>query len=214
MGKKIFVSYKYADDNVEQLDYNYDHLLPMKTTARRYVDKLEEKIGIDNIYKGENDGEDLSALSDDSIWNSLKEKIFDSSVTIVLISPNMKEHIKSQNSQWIPQEISYSLKNITHNGRTSGANGIVCVVLPDRFGSYSYYINDSYFGITYNDNVTFDIIKNNRNNKKYGYGSYVVTAEWDDFVNNFNKYIDEAIAHKENIDDYNINNGEGIFLDL
>lgn len=204
MGRKIFVSYKYADDNVKQLDYNYDYILPMKTTARRYVDKLEEKIGIDNIYKGENDGEDLSSLSDDSIWNSLKEKIFDSSVTIVLISPNMKEHIKSQSSQWIPQEISYSLKNITHNGRTSGTNGIVCVVLPDRFGSYNYYINDTYFGTTYNDNVTFDIIKNNRNNKKYGYGSYVITAKWDDFINNFNKYIDEAVDHKENIDDYNI----------
>lgn len=75
MGKKIFVSYKYADDNVKQLDYNFNYILPMKTTARRYVDKLEEKIGKANVYKGENDGEDLSSLSDDSIWNSLKEKI-------------------------------------------------------------------------------------------------------------------------------------------
>ena len=204
MGRKIFVSYKYADDNVKQLDYNYNYILPVKTTARRYVDKLEEKIGIDNIYKGENDGEDLSSLSDDSIWNSLKEKIFDSSVTIVLISPNMKEYFKAQNSQWIPQEISYSLKNITHNGRTSGSNGIICVVLPDKCGSYSYYINQSCFGTTYNDNVTFDIIKNNRNNHKYGQGSYVVTVKWEDFINNFNKYIDEAIEHKDNIDNYEI----------
>lgn len=204
MGRKIFVSYKYADDNVKQLEYNYNYILPMKTTARRYVDKLEEKIGIDNIYKGENDGEDLSSLSDDSIWNNLKEKIFDSSVTIVLISPNMKEYLKSQNSQWIPQEISYSLKKITHNGRTSGSNGIICVVLPDRYGSYNYYINQSYFGTTYNDNVTFDIIKNNRNNNKYRQGSYIVTVKWDDFINNFNKYIDEAIEHKDNIEDYKI----------
>ena len=113
MGRKIFVSYKYNDDNVKQLDDNYNYILPKKTTARGYVDKLEEIIGIDNIYKGENDGEDLSSLSDDSIWNSLKEKIFDSSVTIVLISPKMKEQLKSQKLQWIPQEISYSLKN--HN---------------------------------------------------------------------------------------------------
>lgn len=204
MGRKIFVSYKYADDNVKQLDYNYNYMLPMKTTARRYVDKLEEKIGIDNIYKGENDGEDLSSLSDDSIWNNLKEKIFDSSITIVLISPNMKEYFKPQNSQWIPQEISYSLKNITHNGRTSSSNGIICVVLPDIYGSYNYYINQSYFGTTYNDSIAFDIIKNNRNNSKDGLGSYVVTVKWDDFISNFNKYIDEAIEHKENIDNYNI----------
>lgn len=204
MGRKIFVSYKYNDDNVKQLDDNYNYILPKKTTARGYVDKLEEIIGIDNIYKGENDGEDLSSLSDDSIWNSLKEKIFDSSVTIVLISPKMKEQLKSQKLQWIPQEISYSLKNITHNGRTSSSNGIICVVLPDRYGSYNYYINQSYFGTTYNNNVTFDIIKNNRNNKKYGNGSYVVTVKWNDFINNFNKYINEAIEHKENIEDYNI----------
>lgn len=204
MGRKIFVSYKYADDNVKQLDYNYNYILPMKTTARKYVDKLEEKIGIDNIYKGENDGEDLSSLSDDSIWNSLKQKIFDSSITIVLISPNMKEWSKAEDDQWIPQEISYSLKNITHNSRTSGTNGIICVVLPDKFGSYSYYINESFFGTTYNDNVTFKIIKNNRDNKKDGQGSYVVTVRWDDFIKNINKYIDEAVEHKDNIDDYNI----------
>lgn len=204
MGRKIFVSYKYADNNVKSLGYEYSSILPTLTTARNYVDRLEEKIGIDNIYKGENDGEDLSSLSDDSIWNSLKQKIFDSSITIILISPNMKEWIKPQSSQWIPQEISYSLKNITHNGRTSTTNALICVVLPDRFGSYSYYINEFFGRTTYNDSVSFDIIKNNRNNEKYGCGSYIVTVKWDDFIRNFNKYIDEAITHKDNIDNYNI----------
>lgn len=204
MGRKIFVSYKYADDEVRELEYNYNYRLPVKTTARRYVDKLEEKIGVDNIYKGENDGTDLSSLSDESIWNELKRKIFDSSVTIVLISPKMKEKFKTEDSQWIPQEISYSLKNITHGDRTSGTNGIICVVLPDRYGSYSYYINEGIFSTTYNDNVTFDIIKNNRNNEKYGEGSYIVTVKWDEFISNFNKYIDKAIEHKENINNYNI----------
>lgn len=204
MSRKIFVSYKYADDNVKQLGYSYNNLFSEKTTVRKYVDKLEEIIGVNNIYKGENDGEDMSSLSDDSIWNNLKEKIFDSSVTIVLISPNMKEYFIPQKAQWIPQEISYSLKSITHNGRTSDSNGIVCVVLPDKYGSYNYYINKSLYGTTYNDNVTFDIINNNINNYRYGAGSYIVTVTWEDFLTDFNKYIDEAVEHKDNKEDYNI----------
>ena len=200
MGRKIFVSYKYKDDNVKILNKGY--FLPVRTTARDYVDRLETIISEHNIYKGENDGEDLSSLEDDTIWNKLKDKIFDSSITIVLISPNMREYTKKQKEQWIPQEISYSLKNIPHEGRISRSNGIICVVLPDRTGNYDYYINNYYK--KYYDNITFDIIKNNRNNYKYGTGSYIITVKWDEFILNVNKYIEEAFSHSENIEDYYI----------
>ena len=53
MGKKIFVSYKYADSNVKNLNY-YSNF-----TVRSYVDYLEGLLGRNNIYKGEHDGEDL-----------------------------------------------------------------------------------------------------------------------------------------------------------
>lgn len=54
------------------------------------------------IYKGEESDEDISNWSDDEIWEHLKGKIFDSTITIVLISPNMREAKKWQKSQWIP----------------------------------------------------------------------------------------------------------------
>lgn len=54
MGKKIFVSYKYADSNVKNLNY-YSNF-----TVRSYVDYLEGLLGRNNIYKVEHDGEDLS----------------------------------------------------------------------------------------------------------------------------------------------------------
>ena len=102
MGHKIFVSYKYSDNNVYQISKNiYQH-----DTVRTYVDKLEQYIdNTDNIYKGESDNEDLSRLSEDTIWGKLKDRIYDSTLTVVMISPNMKEN-KRDIEQWIPWEIS------------------------------------------------------------------------------------------------------------
>lgn len=48
MGHKIFVSYKYKDDDVYNLNYFEN------STVRNYVDKFEEKLDYTNhIYKGE-----------------------------------------------------------------------------------------------------------------------------------------------------------------
>ena len=63
----------------------------------------------DDIYKGEQSDEDISSWPEYAIWEHLKDKIYDSTITIVLISPNMKETGRWQRSQWIPWEISYSL---------------------------------------------------------------------------------------------------------
>lgn len=140
MGKKIFVSYKYADQDVAPLPCHY------RTTVRSYVDKLENYFDItDHIYKGESDDEDLSWLSEDAIWEKLKDRIYDSSVTIVMISPNMREPNKRDKSQWIPWEVSFSLKETTRNDKTSHTNAMLAIVLPDRYGSYDYLISAIFY---------------------------------------------------------------------
>ena len=143
MGHKIFVSYKYADNNVYNILGNgYWGLC----TARDYVNIIEEKLGnTDNIYKGESDGEDLSQLTNETIWSKLKDRIYDSSITIVLLSKGMKDPLKAERYQWIPQEISYSLretprKNKNGDSITSHTNALLAVVLPDRTGDYSYFM--------------------------------------------------------------------------
>jgi len=224
MGHKIFISYKYADNNVKNITDQYWTIC----TVRNYVDKVEEYFDeSDDIYKGESDGEDLSKLTEDTIWSKLKDKIRDSSLTIVMISPNMKVTWKNDKDQWIPREISYSLKEVSRinkNGDsvTSKTNAMLAVVLPDRNNSYSYYTYnkeccDSGCRI-FQTNTLFDILKNNMFNLKnaqqnncddgstvwYGDHSYILSVKWDDFISDVNSYIDKAYEIQDNIDNYEI----------
>lgn len=82
MGRKVFISYKYADSNVKDITGVSSIWNPC--TVRNYVDKLEELIKdkTEHIYKGESDGEDLSQLSDATIWNKLKNRIYDSTLML------------------------------------------------------------------------------------------------------------------------------------
>lgn len=163
MGRKIFVSYKYRDSDVRTLTT----ATMQPTWPCDYVDYIKTKIlADDDIYKGENSDEDISYWSEDAIWQHLRNKIYDSTITIVLISPNMKESSKWQRSQWIPWEISFSLRETTRNDRTSHRNAILAVILPDARGSYDYYTKRD----------LFPILKSNIDN------GYIYVVTWDDFL--------------------------------
>lgn len=224
MGHKIFVSYKYKDDDVYNLSYFEN------STVRDYVDKFEEKLDYTNhIYKGEESDEDLSNLSDDTIWEKLKDRIYDSTLTIVFISPNMKETNKRDRNQWIPWEISYSLKETsrkTESGeaKTSKTNVMIAVVLPDSNNSYEYYLEGrnccASYCVTHHTDKLFKILRenkfnlnnakkrdcNNGSNEKVWIGncSYIKAVKWNDFINNIDFYIDEAYDRLDNIENYNI----------
>ena len=222
MGRKIFVSYKYADYDVYNITGSYSN------TVRDYVNKIEELIGeTDHIYKAESDGEDLSHLSEEQIWTKLKNRIYDSTLTIILISKNMKEAFKDEKNQWIPREVSYSLKAVSRSNKngdqiTSNENALLAVVIPDSLNSYSYYIdirNCCSEGCRlYSNNNIFQILSENMFNIKtpnkkdctdgktiyYGDSSYMSVVKWSDFIDDMDNYINKAYEIQGNIDQYDI----------
>lgn len=217
MGKAIYVSYKYSDAKVFQLPDVIG-----TTTARHYVDKiaalLEQE---DYLYKGEDDGESMATLQDSTIASKLGDKIFRSSLTIVLISKGMKNDTIADKDQWIPWEVSYSLKEQSREGGNSKTNAVLAVVLPDEYGSYGYFITENLLcnSITYHTNTLFEILRLNMFNHKKkednirhcngqkiyeGSPSYIPSVKWENFKNNIDHYIGLAVTTRQNINEYDL----------
>ncbi len=218
MGRKIFVSYKYSDCHVQPNSRG--------NSARAYVDHLIKIFECDEIYKGEYN-EDLSEFKKDTIKNRLKNKIHDSSITIVLISKGMKQDPKPESDQFIPWEISYSLKEITRSDKTSHTNAVLAVVLPDKDGSYEYYIEDDTCTqchcITLNTDTLFQILRDNMFNVKdptfsdcpchtqdnpvyIGESSYILSVKWQDFISNMEHYLKISTDIRDDRKSYEIIN--------
>ncbi|MFQ8741529.1 MAG: TIR domain-containing protein [Clostridium sp.] len=192
MAHKVFISYKWSE-------------------SRELRDEIIEKLGKDaSYYKGEtSDSPDLTDTSTENIKKNLADMMYDTSVTIVIISPNMKK------SKWIDWEIQYCLKNITRKDRTSHTNGIVGVIIKYN-GGYDWFKtkvthSDGCVSTSYQSDKVYDIVNNNRfnqNPKVYSCdtcktvdalsGSYIAYVEEEDFLKNPTKYIDNAYDKSEN----------------
>lgn len=220
MGHKIFISYKYRDTSVQRLARTpYGE----PTIVRHYVDEIQARLKEgDHINKGELDGEDLSQFKDETIASKLRDKIYDSSVTVVLISPRMKELYTPEKDQWIPWEISYSLREVPRADRVSRANALLGVVLPDVNGSCEYVITNRACcpsGCIYlNRTNLFAIIQENTFNRKrppqhtcniqdiiwdYPF-SYMHIVSWPTFISNMDRAIEDAIAIRDRISEFDI----------
>lgn len=192
MAHKTFISYKYSE-------------------ARDLRDRIIDALGDDaTYYQGEtSESPDLTDTSTENIKRNLRDMMYDTSVTIVIISPNIKL------SKWIDWEIEYCLKKISRKGRVSHTNGVVGVIQKHN-GDYSWFKYqtkqaDGCVTTGYKDSLVYDIITKNRSNqnpKKYKCntchcidpmtGSYISYVEEDDFLANPQKYIDNAYEKSEN----------------
>ena len=192
MARKTFISYKYDE-------------------SQELRDRIINSLGADAVYyKGEtSDSPDLTDTSTENIKRHLTDMMYDTSVTIVILSPNMNK------SKWIPWEIEYSLKNISRKGRTSHTNGVVAVIKKVN-GSYDWLVTHKLncHGtpvVSYALEKVPAIIRNNifnSNPKKWHcsecetydsiYGSYISLVEEEEFLRSPTYYIDRAYEKSEN----------------
>lgn len=199
MARKTFISYKYSE-------------------SRNLRDRIIDALGEDaSYYQGEtSNSDDMSDETNQRITEVLKDMIFDTSVTIVILSPKMTE------SHWIDWEIEYSLKAITRGEKTSHTNGVVAVIKKID-GGYSWFKSNGCnchgsSTVSYDMSNVFNIISNNHFNsnppqwhckdcKTYDYlnGSYIAFIEEDDFLENPQKFIENAYNKSQN-------NGDGYSL--
>lgn len=196
MARKTFISYKYSE-------------------ARNLRDDIISALGKDaTYYQGEtSDSPDLNDYKTETIKEHLKDMIFNTSVTIVIISPHMTE------SKWIDWEIEYSLREYSRNGKTSKSNGIVGVVMKVN-GGYSWLRSttikaDGHTSTTNDTSKLYKIINDNRfneNPKVYQCnkcktidplsGSYISIIEEDEFLDNPQKFIENAYEKCQAINKY------------
>lgn len=192
MAHKTFISYKWSE-------------------SQDLRDRIIEAMGDDaTYYKGEtSDSPDLTDTSTENIKKVLRDMMYDTSVTIVILSPLMKE------SKWIDWELEYCLKLNTRKGRTSQRNGIVAVIqkVNGNYSWFKYQVEkpDGCKVNNYHTEKVYDIINNNRFNQdppQYNCqtckcydaltGSYISFIEEDDFLADINRYIENAYNKSEN----------------
>ena len=198
MARKTFISYKYSE-------------------ARGLRNEIITALGENaSYYQGETaDSPDMTDTSTENIKSKLTDKMYDTSVTIVIISPNMKD------SNWIDWEIEYCLKEISRKGRTSKTNGVVGVI-QEVNGGYDWLIatnekEDGCLVRIIDQKPLYEIIKNNRVNaipKKHTCqkckcisqlnGSYIALIDQSDFLNDPDKYIENAFEKSENADSFDL----------
>lgn len=192
MAHRTFISYKYSE-------------------AKGLRDRIIDALGDDaDYYMGEtSDSPDLTDTSTENIKKNLKDMMFGTSVTIVILSPHMKE------SKWIDWEIEYCLRKYARKDRTSHTNGVVGVIMKVN-GSYDwlkYKVKkaDGCEAMAYNEDKLYQIINNNRYNQdppkyscdtckcvNYLTGSYIAFVEEDTFLDDPQKYINNAYDKSEN----------------
>lgn len=219
MERKIFVSYKFTDDQVANLNGQNNSIV------RDYVDVMEKLLDPSiHLYKGEYSGE---AIWEETLWEKLRDRILDSTMTIVFISPGMIVPGVEEKDQWIPWEVSFSLRTTERkqpNGDTytGSPNAMLAVVLPDTGGSYDYYLQRSTCcaeGCTIHHNHRiFAIMRDNMFNRKAkdkrlcdvrstiwrGEHSYIRSVRWRDFIENPESYITAAYERQKHTEDYDI----------
>ena len=193
MANKVFISFRFSDGN---------------EIKEALVTKFEE---LDyTINKSEN--ENRSGMSDETIQKYLYEKLKDTSITVVLITPQAVNHTHNYEGtldDWMYDEIRYSLEDRTGN-RT---NVLIIVYTKDAKSLVIDSETDDLIVVSDFDNLVRKNMMNVKSDKKVCpdegrydllLDSYASLISYDLFLSNPQKHIDNAIEKRNRKDDFNL----------
>lgn len=197
MSRRVFISFRYNDDH-------------------KYKEYLSRLFSASDTVINHSESQDRSNMSEDTIKRYLYDKLRNTSVTIVLLTPQAINHQKKSTiygyvyDDWMYDEIKYSLDDRDGNR----CNGLIAVYTPEAKNLVIESTpNSESTTIRSFDNLVrknmFNIRQNYKHNPKAGiYDSkldhYCSLVSWDTFINNFDYYIELAAKKRENKEQYDI----------
>lgn len=197
MSRRVFISFRYSDGHAYK-----DYLSKLFSNTDTVINCSESK--------------DRSNLSEDSIKTYLYEKLRNTSVTIVLLTPEAIEHKKVYTGfgykidDWIYDEIKYSLDDRENNR----CNGLIAVYTPEaeKFLISKSENSDTTTIKEFNNLVRknmFNIKPRYKHNQKEGIfdsntDHYCSLVHWNKFVNDYDFYIELAANKRDNKELYDI----------
>lgn len=202
MATKVFISFRFSDG---------------KEIKDELVDLFDESTEVIN----RSEDVDRSQMSEDTIQEYLYEKLKDTSVTIVLLTPEAVSYRKNwigNYDDWLYDELRYSLED-RKNNRT---NGVVAVYTDDAkdmiLESSSHYCSHCQETKSCRTLKFFDnLARKNMLNIKQSYkknlcndlyddshDSYISLVSLEGFKQDYTKYIDNAKDKRDRLHEFNI----------
>lgn len=202
MATKVFISFRFKDGKEIK-----DELVSLFDESTEVINRSEDT--------------DRSQMSEETIRNYLYEKLKDTSVTILLLTPEAVSYEKDwygKYDDWLYDELRYSLEDRTNN-RT---NGVVAVYTDDTRDKL--FTADTHYCSCCQQNQSCRMLKDFENlarknmlnikpnfkknpcNNLYSdeYDSYISLVSLEVFKENYKKYIDNAKEKRERLEEFEI----------
>ena len=200
MARNVFISFRFSD-------------------GKRYKDRLVELFEQNEDIYDYSEDEDRSKLSEVSIKNFLYSKLKQTTVTVVLLTPQAINHqvgLYGRIDDWMYDEIRYSLEEREGNK----TNGLIGVYVPEAesmiFTKSTHRCNtckkeSEVLRILEFNNLVRKNMMNIKDEYKRNpclgifdsdYDSYCSLISFNDFCNNPNMYIDIAYEKRSNLYKY------------
>lgn len=202
MATKVFISFRFSDGKELK-----DELIELFDSSTEVINRSEDV--------------DRSEMSEDTIQEYLYEKLKNTSVTIVILTPEAVDYRKNlwgEYDDWLYDELRYSLEDRISN-RT---NGVIALYTDDSesliLKSSSHTCNKCNETSTCRTLTNFDnLARKNMLNVKEKYkankcdnlydddkDSYISLVHFDDFKKDYEKYINSAKEKRDRKEEFRL----------